>query len=61
MKKKLKALSLSKETIANLTSVAAGTLDTLGTLLCTLPIQPGSLLEGCPPLTTIDTTLSGAC
>lgn len=61
MKKNLKALSLSKETIANLTSVAAGTSDTLGTLLTTPPIQPGSLLEGCPPITTVDTTLSGGC
>lgn len=61
MKKKRKALSLSKETIATLNRFAAGTLETLGTLTTTLPIQPGSLLEGCPPITTVDTTLSGGC
>lgn len=59
MKKKLKTLYLSKETLANLTGVVSGTL-TLTTLL-TCPIQPGSLLEGCPPVTTVDTTLSGGC
>ena len=59
MKKKLKSLYLSKETIATLDSVVSGTL-TLTTLL-TCPIQPGSLLEGCPPITTVDTTLSGGC
>jgi hypothetical protein len=56
MKKKLKALYLSKETITTLTSVSAGTVTTL---TCTLPIQPGSLLDGCPPITTVDTTVSG--
>jgi hypothetical protein len=59
MKKKLKTLYLSKETVANLTHVVSGTL-TLETLT-TCPIQPGSLLDGCPPITTMDTTLSGGC
>lgn len=56
MKKKLKTLHLSKETIATL---AGGDLLTLP-LTLPLPIQPGSLLEACPPITTIDTAASAA-